>query len=395
MSYTREIMKNIHYVGYRDWEVRDFHGYKTVKGSTYNAYLIMDEKITLIDTVKMRYGRKLLENISEIVDPAKIDYVVSNHTEPDHSGSMPVVMAAAPKATVIASAKGRDGLENYYRGGWTYQVVKTGDSLDIGARKLEFITTPMLHWPDSMATYLRADKLLFSMDAFGQHYSTSGLYDDEVDECELFTEAKKYYANILMHLGPIAKKTIPAIEALEIEMIAPSHGILWRSKIPEIVARYKEWAECKPSPKVLVVFDTMWESTGRMASAILEGATMNGVEAKLLRLSANELTDVTTEMLDACAVAVGSPTLNNGMMPTVSAFLTYMEGLKPAGKVGAAFGSHGWQGGGAKAVDAALDRIGIAKIGAPITCSFRPDDATLDECRKLGAELARKAAAVK
>jgi len=395
MAERLEILDNIFYVGVKDWNVRDFHGYTTTRGSSYNAYLILDKKNVLIDTAKAAFSERLLENIASVIDPSKIDYVISNHTEPDHSGSMPAVMEAMPDATVIATAKGKEGLLKYYGGDWKWQIVKTGDSLEIGNRKLEFISTPMLHWPDSMFTYSRADKLLFSMDGFGQHYANSFLFDDEAPFEVLMQEAKKYYANILMHLGGIAKKTLAAAEGLPIEMIAPSHGLLWRKHIPDIINAYLTWVDCKPASKVLVIYDSMWGSTETMARAILEGASRHGVDARLLKLSANDLTDVTTEVLDAGAIAIGSPTLNNGLMPSVSAFLTYMQGLKPAGKTGAAFGSHGWGGGGAVAVDAALDKIGIARMRPPITCVYKPDAAVIDDCRKLGSELAEKVAVIK
>jgi anaerobic nitric oxide reductase flavorubredoxin len=389
MSKPIEIAEGIFYVGYKDWNVRDFHGYTTSRGSTYNSYLIMDENIVLIDTVKWLYADALLDNISGIVDPAKIDFLVSNHTEPDHSSSIPAVLAAAPNATVIASAKGESGLKKYFGGeGWKFRVVNTGDSLEIGKRKLEFITTPMVHWPDSMMTFLREQKLLFSMDAFGQHLAASETFDDEVPFNILMQEAKKYYANIIMHLGPMVKKTLDAAKTLPIETICPSHGIIWRKHIPEIVSAYYDWAECKPSAKLLIIYDTMWNSTEIMAKAILEGAESRGFDVRLLKLSVNDLTDVTTEALDAAAIVVGTPTLNNCMLPTVASFLTYMEGLKPKGKIGAAFGSHGWAGGGAKAADASLQKIGIKKVSDPITCIFRPDAATLDACRNLGAAIA-------
>jgi len=386
-----EIKKNIYSVGVKDWNVRDFHGYTTSRGSTYNAYLIVDEKITLVDTVKNRFSSRLLENISKIVDPAKIDYLISNHTEPDHSSSTPHVMAAAPGATIIATAAGKSGLERYYGGSdWKINVVKTGDALNIGSRTLSFVATPMAHWPDSMVTYSPSDKLLFSMDIFGQHFASSGCFDDEVPYDELMREAKKYYANIIMHLGKIVKKTLPAVEQLDIDMVAPAHGLILRKHIPDFVASYKDWADCKPTPKVLVIYDTMWMSTEQMAKAILEGATRPGVDARLIKLSVNDLTEIMTEVLDAGALAVGSPTLNNNILPTCAAFCAYLRGLKPTNKIGAAFGSHGWAGGGAKQVDEELEKTGIARVREPLTCVYKPDAATLEECRKLGAELADK-----
>ena len=395
MAKAAEIMENVYHVGVKDWNVRDFHGYTTSRGSTYNAYLIIDEKKVLIDTVKNRFSKRLLENIAEVIDPAEIDYVVSNHTEPDHSGSMPAVMQAMPNATVVATKQGESGLTRYYGGGWNFMVVKTGDSLEIGKRRLDFIATPMLHWPDSMATYLPADKLLFSMDGFGQHYAASEYFDDQVPFDVLMHEAKKYYANIIMHLGKVVAKTLDALAGTPIGMIAPSHGVIWRRHIPEIVAAYRDWSECRPAPKVLIVYDTMWMSTELLAKAIYEGAARPGVDVRLLKLSVNDLTDITAEALDAGALAVGSPTLNSGMMPSVSAFLTYIKGLKPANKIGAAFGSHGWAGGGAAAVDEELAAAGVERIRNPLTCVYRPDEFEIEECLKLGRKLAARVEAHK
>ncbi len=388
-----QIADNVYWVGYRDWNIRNFHGYKTERGSSYNAYLIIDEKITLIDTVKAPYAGKLLENIAQIIDPAKIDYLISNHTEPDHSGSIPAVLAAAPNATLVAVKKGLEGLEKYYGGGWRSIEVKTGDTLDIGRLKLEFIATPMIHWPDSMMTYVHGLELLFSMDAFGQHYATSELFDDEVSYCELMQEAKTYYANIIMHLGSLTKKAIPAVEALPISLVAPSHGVIWRKHFAKIVAEYKKWVDCKPTAKIVIIYDSMWSSTETMAQAIGAAATRDGVCVKLLRIPDNELTNLITEVLDAAVVLVGTPTLNNGMMPTVSAFLTYMTGLKPTGKQFAAFGSHGWRGGGATSVDKVLRDAALDVVCEPLTCVFKPDGDTLAKCAEWGESFAGAALA--
>lgn len=391
MSKPVEISRGLYWVGVKDWNVRNFHGYTTVRGSSYNAYLITGEKNILIDTVKAPFAGKLLENISSIIDPSKLDVVISNHSEPDHSGSMPAVMAAAPGAVVIATAKGKETLENYYGGGWNLKVVKTGYSFESGEIKLDFVATPMAHWPDSMVTYWKDREILFSMDAFGQHYAAPQLFDGEVPRDVLMHEAKKYYANILMPLGKIVKKTIEALGGLKISMLAPSHGVVWKENPGGIIQSYLDWADLKPARKVLVVYDSMWGSTDAMANAIVKGAAAKGVDAFLLKLTANDMTDITTEVLDAAAVAIGSPTLNGGMLPTVSAFLTYIGGLKASGKAGAAFGSHGWGGGGAKAVEEMMDEIGFEKVSGAVTCRYKPEAETLKMCEELGAKLAEKA----
>ncbi len=385
-----EIAPDIHWVGYVDWDVRNFHGYRTQRGTSYNAYLIVDEKVALIDAVKRDKGRCLLDHVAEVIDPKKIDYIISNHTEPDHSGEIQKVLEQAPHAVVVASEKGKIGLQKYYPGNWNFQVVKTGDSINLGKHLLQFINTPMLHWPDSMFTYLPAQKLLFSMDAFGQHYATSGRFDTQVDMEVLMAEAKTYYANIIMHLGSIVTKTLKQAQSLEIETICPSHGVIWTEHRNRILSAYQDWAAFRAKPKILVIYDSMWRSTEQMANAITEAAFRDGVEVKLLKLDVNDLTTLATEVLDAAAVAVGSPTLNSNMMPTVAAFLTYMKGLKSKGKFGVAFGSYGWSGGAVEQAAEFLQQAGFEMFGENISCQYRPDEETLQKCRQLGIQLAEQ-----
>jgi len=382
---------NIFWVGAVDWSVRDFHGYTTRRGSTYNAYLILDEKIALIDVVKAPFANVLLEHVAEHVDPADIDYLVSNHTEPDHSGSLNAILGAASKATLVATARGLKGLEAYYGAARETREVKTGDEISLGKHTLQFIATPMLHWPDSMFTYVPEEKVLISMDAFGQHLASSGRFDDEAPLDVIMAEAKTYYANIIMHLGKIVAKTLNAAKELDLETIAPSHGVIWRKHIPEILHAYGDWAVCKPAAKVLVIYDSMWHSTEIMAQAVYESAAAAGAECKLLQVTANDLTDLVTEVLDAACVAVGTPTLNNGMMPSIAAVLTYLVGLKPAGKIGMTFGSHGWSGGGAAQAAELLQKASVELICDPITCVFRPDDSVIGRCQEAGNMLASKA----
>ncbi|MBN1766165.1 MAG: FprA family A-type flavoprotein [Sedimentisphaerales bacterium] len=378
----------IHWVGHVDWTIRDFHGYQTHRGSTYNAYLIVDDKVALIDAVKAGYGDDMFEKISEHVDPSKIDYIISNHTEPDHSGEIARVLELAPQAEVVASEKGRQGLTRYYPGDWKFRTVKTGDTLTLGKTTLKFICTPMLHWPDSMFTYLPDSNILFSMDAFGQHYATSARYDDDVEFPELMFEAKTYYANILMHLGSITAKTLKQAGELDIDMICPSHGVIWRKHIPDIIQAYQDWSIFKPKPKVLVIYDSMWHSTEIMAETIAQAAAEENVEVKLLRLGVNDLTILVTEVLDAAALAIGTPTLNNTMMPAMGAFLTYLQGLKPRNKSAFVFGSHGWSGGGVEAAAEILKNLGLELVGENIRCQYLPDEETLKTCRAHAKKLA-------
>lgn len=386
-----EIAPNIYWVGSIDWNVREFHGYSTHRGTSYNAYLIVDEKVALIDTVKEHFGEDMLAKIAERIDPAKIDYIVSNHTEPDHSGEIARVLEHAPHATVVANQKGHQGLQCYYPEDWNYQVVKTGDTISLGQYTLQFINTPMLHWPDSMFTYIPEQKILFSMDAFGQHYATSQRFDDEVPYDELMMEAKTYYANIIMHLGNVVSRTLREAAELDIDMILTSHGISWRKHIPEILAAYKDWATFKARPKILVIYDSMWHSTEIMAQTITSAATQEGVEVKMWLLTVNDLTDLAREMLDTAAIAVGSPTLNNNLMPTVAGFLTYIKGLRPKNKSAVVFGSYGWSGEGVPQAKEFLKQTGFELIGESIRCRYRPDEDTLAQCRQAGRELAKKA----
>lgn len=339
-----EIRQGIYWVGAIDWSMRSFHGYQTGRGTTYNAYLILDEKITLIDTVKVAFAPELLARIKSVIDPSKIDYIVSSHVEPDHSGAIPFMMKHCPKAQVITSLpNGEKGLKGHY-GDLPYQGVKAGDSLSIGSRTLQFVPTPMLHWPDSMVTYCPEEKILFSNDAFGEHLASSQRFDDEVDFGTLMYECQKYYANILMLYGRQAQTALKALAGLEIELIATGHGIIWRSHIQEIMERYQQWSAGDPEDRAVVVFDSMWHSTEMMARAIAEGFAQKGIAVSFYDIKENHLSDIVTDILTAKYLAVGSPTINNQMMPTIAGFLCYLKGLAPKNKQAFAFGSYGWGG---------------------------------------------------
>lgn len=339
-----EMKKGIYWVGAVDWSMRSFHGYSTRRGSSYNAYLILDEKITLIDTVKAPFVAELVERISSVVDPAKIDYIISNHVEPDHSGSLPIMAKCCPNAKIVTSApNGLKGLTGRY-GELNYQAVKTGETLSLGKRTLSFVATPMLHWPDSMVTYCPEEKILFSNDAFGQHLAANRRFDDENDLPIIMEEAKKYYANILMLYGKQAQTALTALGSLPIEMILTGHGVSWRAHIPEILEAYKKWSAGELEEKAVVVFDSMWGSTERLARAITDAFTAKGVPVAYFDLRADHISDVITEVLTSKYLAVGSPTINNQMMPPVAAFLCYLKGFVPKGRKAFAFGSFGWGG---------------------------------------------------
>lgn len=359
-----EISPKVWWVGGIDWNERLFHGYTTEAGITYNAYLIMDEKITLIDTCKATFSNELVQRISQVVDPAKIDVVITNHVEMDHSGSLPVIHKIAPNAQIYASAgAGVNEVRAHF--GIEATPVKSGDTLNIGERTLTFVTTPMVHWPDNMVTYSDVDQILFSNDAFGQHYATTKRFDDENDLCEIMKQAKKYYANIVWPYGMQAHKALEAVKGLELKMIAPSHGCIWRSHIDKILEKYEAWTTYQTEEKAVVVFDSMWHSTEMMAREICDSFIAEGISAKLIDVKASHISDIMTDLCDARYVAVGSPTLNSNMLPTVASFLTYMRGLSPKNdqRIGLAFGSYGWAPLGPKQVYEELEK---AKFNLPV-----------------------------
>jgi flavorubredoxin len=386
------LRENIHWVGAVDWNVRDFHSYDTERGTTYNAYLVRDEKTALIDTVKEPFAAELLERVAALADLGQLDYVVCNHAELDHAGALPEVLRAMPQATLVCDKKCAAALADHFdTSAWKMQIVANGEELRLGRRTLRFVETPMVHWPESMATYVSEERLLFSMDAFGQHYAAAERFDDEVDPAVLRDQAKTYYANIVMPYGKAVQTALERLGELPIEMIAPSHGAIWRRGPAEIVAAYRRWAAHESGPKVLVIYDTMWESTAAMAEAILEGASLPGVTASLVHVRRTSLTRIAAEVLDAAAVAFGSATLNRTMMPMAAAALCYLEGLRPEGKAAVAFGSYGWGRGGPESIDAALRRLEWEILREPLRARYRPTPQVLAECREAGRRLGQHA----
>jgi flavorubredoxin len=389
-----QVAEDLFWVGVVDWNLRDFHGYTTSRGGTYNSYLIVDEKTALVDTVKYQFLGELVEKISEIVDPEKLDYVVVNHIEQDHSSSFPEIMKLAKNATVLATQKGKEGLIKHYGEiPNEIKVVKTGDEVKLGKRTLRFIEVPMIHWPDSMMTYMVEDGILLSNDAFGQHYATSQRFDDEVDEHFLMEEMAKYFANILMPLTTLISRKLDEITQMGIplNMICPSHGLIWRANPMKAVRAYLDW--CKGfanKPKVVVVYDTMWGSTDKMARAVVEGIRSTGAEAKLMKLRATELADVVTEILDCKAVIVGSPTLHNEVFPTVSGFMTYISGLRPKGKIWGFFGSYGWGGGAVKKMIQIANEAKFEVHESSMEVKYIPTKEELEKCVEFGKEIASK-----
>ena len=386
------LAEGITWVGVVDWNIRDFHGYVTRRGTSYNAYLIQDEKTVLVDTVKKKFSNELLQNISEITSPEKIEYIIINHVEMDHSSSLPIITEYAKNATVIASERGKDAIIRHYGSNFKIKTVKTGDELTIGRRTLRFVEAPMLHWPDSMFTYIVDDKILMPNDAFGQHLASAERFDDEVDEHLLMEEAATYYANILMPLGPLITRKIQEVVQMGIApvIIAPSHGIIWRSNPSKIIQTYLNWSSGETKEKVVIVYDTMWGSTDKMARSIAGGAISGGVEVKLLKLRASNPTEAMTEILDAKAVVLGSPTLNNQMYPTLSSFLTYAAGLKPKNKLWSFFGSYGWGGGAVKSMTETAQKAGFNVLETNVAVKFVPTTADLNKCFDFGRQIAAK-----
>lgn len=339
-----EIKPDIFWVGGIDWDIRNFHGYSTNRGTTYNSYLINDEKITLVDTVKPKFMGEMLSRIEEIVEPKKIDYIISNHVEMDHSGSLPEIAKICPNATIITSTRGEKGLNKHYKDNLNLKVVDSGESLNIGKRNLTFVHIPMVHWPDSMVTYVKKDKLLLSNDSFGQHIASQERFDHELEWGVLKEEAAKYYANIVMPYGSQVEKALSSIQDLEINMIAPSHGIIWKTHIDKIVNEYKKWAKYESEQKALIIYDSMWGSTEIIANVLREGINEIGINVSIRNLKNTHISDIISEVLTTKLILLGSPTLNNGLLPTMGGFLSYMKGLRPKNKIGFVFGSYGWGG---------------------------------------------------
>jgi len=382
-----ELAENVYWVGAIDWLTRDFHGYSTNRGTTYNAYLIIDEKITLIDTVKKPYRNELMHHIRNIIDPAKIDYIVVNHVEMDHSGSLPEVVQEINPEKIICSKMGQKALlSHFHQEDWPYHVISPGEEISLGEKTLSFLETRMLHWPDSMFTYVKEDQILFSSDAFGEHLATSERFDDEVNLEVLMHEATKYYANILTLYSPLVKKLLAKVAEmnLPIKMIAPDHGVVWRTHIDKILEAYGRWCVHEGKGNALIIYDTMWDSTRLMAKGIAEGLQEQDIPYKMINLQVNHRSDVMTDVLEASAIVLGCPTLNNGMLPRMAGFLMYMRGLRPTNKIGAAFGSYGWSGEAVKLMNKAMTEMKFTICHPGLKVQYVPEKSNLDECIQLG-----------
>jgi flavorubredoxin len=376
----RDIKNNVCWVGKIDWELKKFHGddYSTHKGSTYNSYLIREEKNVLIDTVWAPFADEFVENLASEIDLNKIDYIVANHGEVDHSGALPELMKRIPNVPIYCTANAVKSLKGQYHQDWNFRVVKTGDKLDVGnGKELIFVEMPMLHWPDSMATYLTKDNILFSNDAFGQHYATDELFNDLVDQCELFNEAIKYFANILNPFSQILLKKLNEITALNlpIDIIATSHGVIWRDNPMQIVERYAKWADNYQENRISVLYATMWNGTKTLAEKIAEGIRKAdpGVKIKLMNITKSDMNDLVTEVFRSKMVVMGSPTIGNSILPPVAGFIHMLKELKFKNKKAAAFGCYGWSGESVKVLNEAMAGAGFQVVGEGFRNQWNPD----------------------
>jgi flavorubredoxin len=392
-----EIKPGIYWVGAVDWAIRDFHGYVTPNGTTYNNYLILDGHVTLVDTVKHEFAHYTIDNIQGLADPAKIENIVINHIENDHATSLGEIMEMAPNAVIHITGRGKKGLDRFFdTSRWKFRIVKSGDTLNTGTKTITFLETPMLHWPDSMMSYVKEDKLLISQDAFGQHLATSTRFDDEYcNQCslvELEHAVRDYYANILMPFGQLIKAKIAEIQKLgwEIDMIAPDHGIIWRQDPGKIVKMYLDMANGKADLRVVIIYDTMWRSTEYMTTPIMEGIRAAGVDVEVIKLRATPMSVATKRFWESRAMLIGTPTLNNIMYPTVAEFLTYLRGLRPRDRMAGAFGSFGWGGGAVKEAYGVLKQMGLEVVEPGVEVLYRPGPEDEKKCFEFGKSFAEK-----
>ena len=392
----KQVKNNVYWVGKVDWELKKFHGdeYSTHKGSTYNSYLIQEEKTVLVDTVWLPFAKEFVENLAKEVDLKKIDYIIANHGEVDHSGALPELMKHIPDTPIYCTENAVKSLKGQYHQDWNFKVVKTGDKLDLGnGKELIFVEMRMLHWPDSMAAYMTGDNILFSNDAFGQHYATEMLYNDLVDQGELMTESIKYFANILNPFNPILQKKLQEVLSLnlQIDMIATSHGVIWRENPLQIVEKYVQWSADYQENQITVIYDTMWNGTRELAERIALGIQLQdpAVTVKIFNLSKSDFNDVATEVFRSKAIAVGSPTVGNGLLHSVAGFLHYLKSLKFKKKKAAAFGCYGWSGESVKILNEMLADAGFEIIGEGMRQLWNPDDAAKKAAVELGKTIAK------
>ncbi len=389
-----KVKNNIDWVGKIDWELRKFHGdeYSTHRGSSYNAYLIKEEKVALIDTVWRPFAKEFVENLASEIDLNKIDYVIANHAESDHSGALPELMRLIPDTPIYCTKNGVKSLKGHYHQDWNFNIVKTGDRLSLGEKELIFVEAPMLHWPDSMFCYLTEDNVLFSNDAFGQHYASEYMFNDLVDPNELFSECIKYYANILTPFSPLVIKKVKEVLSLNLplDIICTSHGVIWRDKPEQIVEKYLKWADDYRENQITIIYGTMWNGTRVMAENIATGIgdADKEVNVKLFNLAKTDKNDVITEIFKSKAILVGSPTINRGILVSVAGILEEIKGLQFKNKKGAAFGCYGWSGESTKIISDNLTSAGFELVNDGIRAMWNPDGENMAKCVEYGRQIA-------
>jgi anaerobic nitric oxide reductase flavorubredoxin len=392
----KEIKKDVYWIGKVDWEIRKFHGdeYSTHRGTTYNSYLVKDKKTALIDTVWSPFGAEFVENLEKSFSLKKIDYVIAQHAEIDHSGALAELMENIPDTPVYCTNNGVNSLKGHFHKDWNFVPVKTGDKLSLGKKELTFIEAPMLHWPDSMFSYLSGENILFSNDAFGQHLATEMLFNDLIDQAELFQECIKYYANILTPFSALVEKKIDEFKSLNVpvDMICPSHGVIWRENPLEIVGKYLDWARNYRENQVTIVYDTMWNGTKNMAEAIAKGikSTDDKAVVKLFNIARSDKNDVVTEVFKSKALLLGSPTINRGILSAIAGFMEEIRGLKFKEKKAAAFGTYGWSGESVDMISRGLEGAGFELLNEGIKSTWNPDETSLKKCTEFGKEIAEK-----
>ncbi|NLM25613.1 MAG: anaerobic nitric oxide reductase flavorubredoxin [Firmicutes bacterium] len=396
MNWSKKITDKVTWVGKVDWELKSFHGEElsTHRGSTYNSYLIRDEKVALIDTVWLPFDKEFVKKLKEEIDLQEIDYIIINHGEVDHSGALPELMREIPDTPIYCTNNGVKSLKGHYHQDWNFVPVKTGDTLDLGESKLVFVEAPMLHWPDSMFTYMTGENILFSNDAFGQHYATEALYNDLVDQCELFAEAIKYYANILTPFSALVKKKIDEVLALNlpVDLICTSHGVIWRENPTQIIEQYLKWADNYQENQITIVYDSMWEGTKQMAEAIADGIRQADPEliVKLSNIGKDDKNNTITEIFKSKAVLFGSSTVNNRYLSSMGSMMEMVKGMKFKNKKAAAFGSYGWSGEAVKLITQELKDAGFEVVDEGIRALWQPDAEAVAACIAYGKEFVSK-----
>lgn len=395
---SKRVTDKVTWVGKIDWELKKFHGdeLSTMEGSSYNSYLIRDKKTVLVDTVWGPYDTEFVNRLKEEIDLKEIDYIVMNHNESDHSGTLPALMREIPDTPIYCTKKGESILRGLYHQDWNYVNVKTGDELEIGDSKLVFVEASMLHWPDTMMTYMTGENILFSNDVFGQHYASEMLYDDMDDISKLLHEAEKYYTNIITPFSTFVTKKLAEVQGmnLKIDLVAPSHGIIWRENIGLIMDLYAKWANNYQEDQITLIYDTMWQSTRKMAEAIAEGIQQASPNTtiKLLNAVKNDKNDILVEVFKSKAILVGSPTINNGFSYAIAGILEMIKGLKFKNKKAASFGSYGWSGEAAKLIREFLEESKFAIVNDGIRVNWAPDQETIEQLREYGRKFVEEIA---